>query len=299
MKSLIKLSLLGILLLLVFICYSLKDKMLYIDKNESLNSINPFPNSTSSISGNKVDDLPQTENSSTISADKIDDMINDEKIYTEKSFEHREIKIYVLGKDSCKNKMAILGSMHGDEPQGKYIIEQLMEYVKRNPEAIENKQILFIPNVNPDGLFRNKRGNANNVDLNRNFPTKNWGSIEEDKNTAYFPGSAASSEPETRMIIKYIGDFNPELIINIHAPLKLINYDGFNSERIARLMAKYNKYKTAGDIGYPTPGSFGTYFGKERNIPVITLETGNDKGEKAWQENKESILSAIQNLGKF
>jgi len=293
-KSILKPILFGIILLLVFVCYSLKDKILNGDKNKSINNINFNTNSTSSTSETKVNDLPQTG-----STDKIGDISDDEKIYTEKSFEQREIKIYVLGKKAAKYKMAILGSMHGDEPQGKYIIEQLVEYVKKNPKTIENKQILFMPTVNPDGLFGNKRGNANNVDLNRNFPTKNWGSIDGDKNTVYSPGSSPSSEPETKMILKYIGDFNPKLIINIHSPLKLINYDGLNSKRIATLMAKYNNYKTAADIGYPTPGSLGTYFGKERNISVITLETSNDTGEKAWQENKESILAVINNLEGF
>ena len=37
-------------------------------------------------------------------------------------------------------------------------------------------------------------------------------------------------------------------------------------------MAKQNNYDVVPDIGYPTPGSFGTYTGIERNVPVITLE---------------------------
>ena len=32
------------------------------------------------------------------------------------------------------------------------------------------------------------------------------------------------------------------------------------------------KYPVEASIGYPTPGSFGTYCGVERNIPTITLE---------------------------
>ena len=38
---------------------------------------------------------------------------------------------------------------------------------------------LFIPCLNPDGMSKNTRTNSNGVDLNRNFPTKNWGRTKE------------------------------------------------------------------------------------------------------------------------
>jgi protein MpaA len=270
-------------------------------KSKNQESIEVYTNSYPDVTGNILnslkseDELVQKEDTAYIMADDL----YHEKVYIEKSFEEREIKIYTFGKDSYENKIAILGSMHGDEPQGKYIIEQLLEYIKENPQIIQNNQILLIPCSNPDGLIKNKRGNANNVDLNRNFPTENWGVEFQDKNSRYYPGVSANSEPETNILIKYIEEFNPKIIINIHSPLKVINYDGFNSEDIANYMAKYNNYKTSADIGYSTPGSFGTYFGKERNIPVITLETGADELEKAWSENKESLIEVILKLNNF
>lgn len=263
----------GIALILFLVSCSSKAKISNIDKSEAQNNIEVHTNSNPSS--------------------------YEEKVYIEKSFEEREIKIYVLGKASSENRIVILGSMHGDEPQGKYIIEKLLDYIKENPKIIENKQILLIPCANPDGLAINKRGNANGVDLNRNFPTKNWGAEAQDKNSRYYHGITAASEPETNILIGYIEKFNPQLIINIHSPLKVINYDGKNSEKIANFMAKYNNYKTIADIGYSTPGSFGTYFGKERNIPVITLETGYEELEKAWKENEKGIISVISNLENF
>jgi protein MpaA len=63
-------------------------------------------------------------------------------------------------------------------------------------------------------------------------------------------------------------------------------------------MSKYNGYPVEGDIGYPTPGSLGTYYGKERDIPVITLETWYDTGEKAWQENAPGLKAVISAYGE-
>lgn len=216
----------------------------------------------------------------------------------EKSYEKRDIKIYIFS--NGQKRLAILGSMHGDEPQGKYIIEQLIGYIKNTSEILNlnDKQILLIPAINPDGLFRKTRANANKVDLNRNFPTKDWKKIPFNQDPAHYPGDKPASEVETRMLIKEITEFKPKIIINIHSPYKVINYDS-NALKVAKLMAKYNEYKISDDIGYPTPGSFGTYFGKERNIQVITLETGPDSGKKAWHENKEALIEVIKNLGVF
>ena len=47
-------------------------------------------------------------------------------------------------------------------------------------------------------------------------------------------------------------------------------------------------YKVEESIGYPTPGSFGTYCGIERNIPTITLELPEKEDkELLWNTNKE------------
>ncbi len=181
----------------------------------------------------------------------------------------------------------VIGVFHGDEPQGKFLIE---EYLKNYPplrEGISDRCIyqqsdtrlgrgglLFIPCLNPDGMQLGTRTNANGVDLNRNFPTKNWGedtSKAGDNPADYFGGKAPASEIETQFVIDVIKKYKPELIITLHAPYKVVNYDG-PAEDIAEKISKIIGYPTEASIGYPTPGSFGTYAGVERNIPTITLE---------------------------
>lgn len=141
----------------------------------------------------------------------------------------------------------IIGVVHGDEPQGKFLIENYLN----NCEISKNK-MLFIPCLNPDGLALKTRENANGIDLNRNF-------------------SSAFPETETKFVIDILEKFSPDVILALHAPYKVVNYDG-PAEEIAEKISQIIGYHTSNDIGYPTPGSLGTYAGVERNIPIITLE---------------------------
>ena len=157
-------------------------------------------------------------------------------------------------------------------------IEGVLEYIKNSLPPlrgrVRERGLLFIPCLNPDGMQLGTRCNANGVDLNRNFPTKNWGgdtSQAGDNPSDYFGGPSAASEIETRFVIDVIEEYKPELIITLHAPYKVVNYDG-PAREIAEKISDIIKYPVEASIGYPTPGSFGTYAGVERQIPTITLE---------------------------
>ena len=174
------------------------------------------------------------------------------------SKQQRKIELY--GNDT-NNQILVIGVFHGDEPQGDYLIN---EYIKFN----RNSNLLFIPCLNPDGMALNTRQNSNNVDLNRNFPTKNW-IINEDKN--YFGGNEPASEIETKFVIDVINTYKPKIILTLHAPYCVVNYDG-EAKEISTKISEIINYPVEEDIGYATPGSFGTYAGKEKGIPTITLE---------------------------
>ena len=177
-----------------------------------------------------------------------------------KTFSKNHNEIVLLGNDNFKN-ILVIGVFHGDEPQGKFLIEQ---YLKENNDT----RLLFIPCLNPDGMAQNTRTNANGVDLNRNFPTQNWELTERNE---FFGGESAGSEIETGFITEIIEIYNPELILTLHAPFKVVNYDG-NAQEISEKISQIINYPVEPSIGYPTPGSFGTYAGIERKIPTITLE---------------------------
>ena len=173
----------------------------------------------------------------------------------------------------------VIGVFHGDEKDGEYLINR---YLSQKNET--KNRLLFIPCLNPDGKEYGTRTNANGVDLNRNFPTKNW--ELSDKNE-YFGGTAPASEVETQFLIYIIEKYVPDLIITLHEPYCVVNYDGPAKEE-AQQISEITGYKIEESIGYPTPGSFGTYCGIERKIPTITLELPeNSEKENLWNTNKK------------
>ena len=201
--------------------------------------------------------------------------------------------INLVGEPAEEN-ILIVGVVHGDEPQGKYLIEKYLEdrygfnfplsriqfntpSSKSSVPRVGKKGLLFISCLNPDGMMNNTRTNSNNVDINRNFPTQNWGKNEgdnatcDDETTNYFGGKSAGSEIETQFLIETIENYSPNLVMTLHAPYKVVNYDG-SAQKEAEEISKIINYRVEASIGYPTPGSFGTWAGVERNIPTITLE---------------------------
>ena len=185
------------------------------------------------------------------------------------------------------SSVIVIGCFHGDEPQGKYLID---EYIKIN----EDTNILFIPCLNKYGFEHNIRTNSNGVDLNRNFPTKNW-ELSSKQDNLFFGGTEPASEQETRFIIDIIENNNPKLILTLHAPYKVVNYDG-DAKEISEKISEIIGYPVEESIGYPTPGSFGTWAGIERNIPVVTLELDEEVDVKELEKPVFEVFKLLENI---
>jgi len=59
-------------------------------------------------------------------------------------------------------------------------------------------------------------------------------------------------------------------------------------------MGERNGYPVSASIGYPTPGSLGTYAGVERKIPIITLELPRVDAEGGWEQNRSALLWVVR-----
>jgi len=169
-------------------------------------------------------------------------------------------------------KILFLGGIHGDEYSSVSVtFKWLKTLMKHHSGAFEWH---FLPLVNPDGLLQKKstRVNANKVDLNRNFLTASnqMTAIEHWRNrtsrrSRYYPGEKALSEPESFAIHELIDTIKPTVIVSVHAPHGILDYDG-----------KVKPPKRLGPLHLRQlgtyPGSLGNYGYYIKDIPVMTIE---------------------------
>ncbi len=172
--------------------------------------------------------------------------------------------------DSKAVKVLILGGVHGDEPEGIVAAKGLIEHF-RNQMSL-NLHLTIVPEFNPEGMLLKTRGNSNKVDLNRNLPTQDWSPIAATKR--YYPGPRALSEKENQYLVDWITNEKPDVIYSLHSWKPMLNTNGDLPEAIE--ISKLTGYVIEPDIGYPTPGSLGTYAGFEKKIPTLTYEIERD-----------------------
>lgn len=164
-------------------------------------------------------------------------------------------------------EILIVGGVHGDEIEGIQGANGLLRaFSKSFPYRLK---VTLVPILNLDGALRSQRTNARGVDLNRNLPTQDWS--PEAAKVRYNPGPSANSEPENQALVDYLKSTTPRFIISLHSYFPMLNTNG-DCATVANRIAAFTGYKITDDIGYPTPGSLGTYCGLERSIPTITYE---------------------------
>jgi hypothetical protein len=197
---------------------------------------------------------------------------------TVKSVMGRQIMLREF-KPTQKNapRVLIVGGIHGDELTAVSIVFRWLELLQQPGYDGPPIHWRVIPVLNPDGLLAKPptRVNARGVDLNRNFPTYNW--LREaprywkdatGRDPRRFPGTAPASEPESRWLHDEITHFKPDVIVSVHAPYNVLDFDGPPTgvevpTRFGRLhLNRVGVY----------PGSLGNFGGLKEGIPVVTLE---------------------------
>ena len=177
-------------------------------------------------------------------------------------------------------RVLVVGGIHGDELTSVSIVFRWFERLSQPNADAAHYHWRVIPVLNPDGLLARppQRMNARGVDLNRNFPTYNWlreapkyWETQTRRDPRRYPGKSPASEPESRWLHDEILRFKPDVIVSIHAPYGVLDFDGPATgieapSRFGRLhLNRVGVY----------PGSLGNFGGIKEGIPVVTLELPN------------------------
>ena len=194
-------------------------------------------------------------------------------------------------------RVLVIGAIHGDEPSSASVALHWLKLAELSP--VDMPQPIhwrFIPALNPDGLLSQppRRVNANGVDLNRNFPTPNWerdAKIYWEKRTKKdprrYPGNKPLSEPESTFVYEQMQRFKPQLIVSIHAPYGVLDFDGPSvpPSKMGRLYLD--------QVGI-FPGSLGNYGGVHKGVPVVTVELPNSTRTPLDTEMRQMWLDLLR-----
>ena len=245
-----------------------------------------------------------------------------------KSEESREIKAYKISyhstgslvvptgvgapqNDIPTKKILFVAGIHGNEIGTVKLAHQIINYFNYFNEF--NGILFVIPCLNPDGYDlalknpdyehrgRIGRFNANDVDLNRNFPTKNFQSNSEwgfgrnysDEKIKIFCGEFGGSEKETQALINFIKSENIENLIMLHNVGKDVVYNQSDetAKNWAEIYHKITKFKIRTNLNYS--GGVAEW-ARENNIHYLTVE-GSSRWGSDWKRQRQAIEKIIIN----
>ena len=243
--------------------------------------------------------------------------------------------VHELGEPEFK----YVANMHGNEVTGRETLLALMQYLCELyamngtiRSLVDSTRIHLLPAMNPDGYYRAYEGdyygltgrrNANNYDLNRNFPDR-------------FGRGTQPIQPETRAVMDWIADYPFVLSANLHNGALVANYPYDNTRNqlsvysespdddIFRQLAKAYSFShasmylgqpctpidntgfeygiTNGAAWYNIDGGMQDYNYENSNCFEITVEQGCYKFPFAnelpyiWQDNREALLAYIDQV---
>lgn len=177
------------------------------------------------------------------------------------SAQGREVRAMDLGLGG--RKVTVIAGIHGDEQEGLRHLGEVVELLRDAPWAVR-----LIEDASPDGTAASSRNTASGVDPNRNWPADNFRPSPRN-------GPRALSEPEVAAVYADMVRTEPELVIVLHSARSgpFVNFDG-PAEAEAQLFqaGAGAPWRVQPSMGYPTPGSLGSWMGVDSAVPILTIE---------------------------
>ncbi|HEX7555879.1 MAG TPA: M14 family metallopeptidase [Leptolinea sp.] len=203
-----------------------------------------------------------------------------------KSVKGNNLEVMQFGNGPIE-RMIVAGIHGGNEWNTTALADQLITYLKKNPQVIPADRTLYILRLlNPDGEARGHnldgRTNERGVDLNRNWDAYWEVDWPRDGCWNYRPisaGSSAFSEPETQALRDFLKAHNISALINYHSAALGVFAGGrppeTESVRLAKSIAAVSNYAyPPTDTGCKYTGQFADWLAMN-GTAAVDLELTN------------------------
>ena len=228
------------------------------------------------------------------------------------TYDKREIWCMRIGNPNASKHLVIDAAIHAREWLNTQMLmrstEQIMRDYSEYSERFRHVCLYILPMDNPDGVtisqhgyeaIRNKKlqkkiqkightdtwkNNARGVNINNNFDCGFKKSKKAKKGDwVFYSGKKAESERETKALVKFINKTEPHAVLNLHSTGSIIYWDfavgGALHEKLENLAKKvksFNHYRLMPrNSSTSKGGGFADWLVYEKQIPSITVETGN------------------------
>jgi len=195
------------------------------------------------------------------------------------SVEGRPLVVEDLGDGPLR--VYVIGGVHG-EPPALRPTDELRSFLRQSPMS-HRMTVRLLEDLNPDGTARGLFCNANQIDLDRNFPSRDF-------SASLRHGMSPLSEPETQAIWRDILNFEPDLVVILQSALAgpFLDGDGpsdaYGMQFVRGAASVDDRWTLLGDEGYAFSGSLGAALGVERGIPVLNLRFRRDQDGRSVSE---------------
>jgi protein MpaA len=203
-----------------------------------------------------------------------------------RSVQGRPLVFSKIGDRDARRRALIVGQIHGDEPQGRRVVDRL----RRKYRHVHGVAIWLVESVNPDGNAHDQRRNAHGVDLNRNFGV-HWRSGEP-PSSGYYPGPHAFSEPETRAVAKLVKQIKPDVSIWLHQPWGQVLAPSHGPAKPEKLYSRISGIPIERARGEELPGTAIRWSNKKLGGHAFVVELGpDDLSRRQLRRNTKAAIT--------
>uniref|UniRef100_H2ZDX6 Peptidase M14 domain-containing protein n=1 Tax=Ciona savignyi TaxID=51511 RepID=H2ZDX6_CIOSA len=166
-----------------------------------------------------------------------------------KSVQNRELWVFEISDNPGHHELGepefkYVANMHGNEVVGRELMFNLIEYLCKNygrdeavTDLVDTTRIHILPTMNPDGYEISHEGdemgvtgraNANNIDMNRNFPDR------------FSLTTRGERSPEVKAVMTWTSQYPFVLSANLHGGSLVANYPYDENPPHSHTGRKYN-----------------------------------------------------------